>query len=130
MSEDGTEAKGLGPVMVARTWIPTAPDQFEMISWILAERDASEELRELTRRTTVRTFGISGVIEQDDAEAWKGVQRSVAGPQGRRLTAKYTASLGINRPDGFEGGGDVYGGFSKDDAQWAWWNAYFNAMTC
>jgi phenylpropionate dioxygenase-like ring-hydroxylating dioxygenase large terminal subunit len=129
MNHDGTDEGGLGPVMIARGWIPTAPDQFEMLSWILVERDASDELRDLTRRTTVRAFGISGVTEQDDAEAWKGIQRSVSGPKGRSLTAKYRASLGVNRPSNFEGGGDVYAGFSRDDAQWAWWNAYFNAMT-
>jgi phenylpropionate dioxygenase-like ring-hydroxylating dioxygenase large terminal subunit len=129
MSHDGTEAAGFGPVMVARTWIPKAPDLFEMVSWILVEASASQQLRDLTRRTTVRAFGISGFIEQDDAEAWRGIQRSMGGPMGRKITGKYGAELGVIRPDDFEGGGDVYAGFSRDDAQWAWWKRYFEVMT-
>src|SRR3546814_9276226 len=50
--------------------------------------------------------------------------RVAQGPVGRRLTAKYQAQLGIVHPDDFEGGGDVYAGFSRDDAQWAWWKRY------
>jgi len=129
LSHDGTEAGGLGPIMMAHAWIPKTPALHELVSWVLVERDASQELRELTRRATIRTFGISGIIEQDDAEAWRGVQRSVGGPMGRRSTGKYNARLGINRPDDFEGGGDVYAGTSRDDAQWAWWSRYFDVMT-
>src|SRR3546814_2592492 len=88
----------------------------------------SSDLREKTRLTTVRNFGISGFIEQDDAEAWQGIQRVAQGPVGRRLTAKYQAQLGIVHPDDFEGGGDVYAGFSRDDAQWAWWKRYAEGM--
>src|SRR3546814_8445571 len=73
-------------------------------------------------------FGISGFIEQDDAEAWQGIQRVAQGPVGRRLTAKYQAQLGIVHPDDFEGGGDVYAGFSRDDTQWAWWKRYAEVM--
>jgi hypothetical protein len=115
--------------MMVHTWIPRAPDLFEMVSWILVEGDASEELRDRTRRTTIRNFGISGVIEQDDAEAWRGVQRSCAGPMGRKVTGKYGSILGVRRPDGFEGGGDVFGGTARDDTQWAWWSRYFDVMT-
>jgi phenylpropionate dioxygenase-like ring-hydroxylating dioxygenase large terminal subunit len=129
LSHDGTEAGGLGPVMMAHAWVPLAPDLFEMMSWILVEHDASSELRNLTRRTTVRSFGISGVIEQDDAEAWRGIQRSMRGVMGRKVTGKYGAMLGINKPEYFEGGGDVYAGTARDDAQWAWWTRYFEVMT-
>jgi phenylpropionate dioxygenase-like ring-hydroxylating dioxygenase large terminal subunit len=128
LSHDGTAQGGLGPVVVAHTWIPKSPEMFEMLSWVLVERDASPELRELTRRTTIRNFGISGVIEQDDAEAWRGVQRSSTGVMGRRITAKYDARLGLNRPDGFEGRGEVFAGTSRDDAQWAWWDRYYTVM--
>ena len=99
-----------------------------MLSWVLVERDAPDELREKTRLTSIRNFGISGFIEQDDAEAWQGIQKVVQGPVGRRQTSKYQAQLGINRPDDFEGGGDVYAGFSRDDAQWAWWKRYAEVM--
>ena len=128
MGVGGSDKGGHGPLFVARTWIPRAPDMFEMLSWVLVERDAPDELREKTRLTSIRNFGISGFIEQDDAEAWQGIQKVVQGPVGRRQTSKYQAQLGINRPDDFEGGGDVYAGFSRDDAQWAWWKRYAEVM--
>lgn len=124
-SEDGSH----GPMMVARTWIPRGPDMFEMLSWIMVERGASDALREQTRLTSIRNFGISGFIEQDDAEAWQGIQRTVQGPVARQMTAKYQARLPPNRPEGFEGGGEVYAGFSRDDAQWAWWRRYAEVMS-
>jgi phenylpropionate dioxygenase-like ring-hydroxylating dioxygenase large terminal subunit len=129
MSQDGTGDGKYGPVMVARGWTPRGPDLFEMLSWVMVERDASEELRERTRRTSIRQFGISGMIEQDDAEAWAGIQRTAAGPMGRKLNAKYHATLGIVRPEDFEGGGDVHAGISRDDVQWAWWKRYFEVMS-
>lgn len=129
MSVSGSEDGSHGPVMVARTWIPRAPDLFEMLTWILIERDAPDELRESTKRTTIRNFGISGYIEQDDAEAWQGIQKVAQGPVGRKLTAKYQAQIGIVKPDDFGGGGDVHAGFSRDDAQWAWWKRYAEVMT-
>jgi phenylpropionate dioxygenase-like ring-hydroxylating dioxygenase large terminal subunit len=129
LSHDGGDPGQLGPVMMVHTWIPRAPDLFEMVSWILVEGGASDELRDRTRRTTIRNFGISGVIEQDDAEAWRGVQRSCAGPMGRKVTGKYGSILGVRRPEGFEGGGDVFGGTARDDTQWAWWSRYFDVMT-
>jgi hypothetical protein len=128
MGVGGSDTGAHGPMMIARTWIPRAPDLFEMLSWIIVEKDAPPELRELTRLTSVRNFGISGFIEQDDAEAWQGIQRTVSGPIGRTLRAKYQARLGVVRPDDFEGGGDVYAGFTRDDAQWAWWQRYAAVM--
>jgi len=129
MSVSGSEDGSHGPVMVARTWIPRSPELFEMLTWILVERDASDELRERTKKTTIRNFGISGYIEQDDAEAWQGIQKVAQGPIGRRLTSKYQAQIGIVKPDDFGGGGDVHAGFSRDDAQWAWWRRYAEVMT-
>lgn len=128
MSVGGAADGSHGPVTVARAWIPRSPELFEMLTWILVEKDASAELRARTKLTTVRNFGISGFIEQDDAEAWQGIQRVAQGPVGRRLKAKYQAELGINKPDDFEGGGDVYAGFTRDDAQWAWWKRYAEVM--
>jgi phenylpropionate dioxygenase-like ring-hydroxylating dioxygenase large terminal subunit len=124
MSVGGTDDGKHGPVMVARAWIPREPDLFEMLSWIMVEKGASAQLREQTRLTSIRNFGISGAIEQDDAEAWQGIQRTVKGPVARQQTAKYSARLEPTRPEGFEGGGEVYAGFSRDDAQWAWWRRY------
>src|SRR3546814_1559399 len=48
MSVGGADDGSHGPVMVARTWIPRSPDLFEMLSWILVEKDASPRSEEHT----------------------------------------------------------------------------------
>ena len=58
-----------------------------------------------------------------------GIQKVVQGPIGRKLTGKYQAQIGIVKPDDFHGGGDVHAGFSRDDAQWAWWKRYAEVMS-
>lgn len=128
MSVGGREDGGYAPIMVARAWVPLEPGLFEMYSWIMVEKDAGDELRNDTRLASVRNFGISGFIEQDDAEAWQGIQRAVRGPVARQIKSKYSSRLEPNKPEGFEGGGDVYAGFSRDDAQWAWWRRYAEVM--
>jgi hypothetical protein len=106
------------------TTVPRGPGAFELLSWALVERDAPEEVRASARRTSVSMTGISGFIEQDDAETWPALTRSARGFMGRQMTLKYGAILGDTRPEGWGGGGEVYDGFNRDDSQWHWWLRY------
>ena len=103
---------------------PKGPHNCEILSWALVEKDAPEEVRELTRRTTVLTFSDSGVFEVDDAEAWGGIQKVIRGVKGRQRRANFQASAPPSPPPGWAGGGTVYGGFSKDDNQWAFYQRW------
>ena len=102
-------------------FLPKGPGRFELMHWALAEKGASPELRETTRRATLLALGASGIVEQDDAEAWPSMQRAAEGYVGRKQTLKYQALVGENKPDNWPGGGHVYEGFTKDDNQWEWW---------
>jgi hypothetical protein len=55
--------------------------------------------------------------------------QSARGGWGRTETLKYQAIAGENRPEGWPDKAKVYAGFSKDDAQWHWWQEYYNVMT-
>jgi hypothetical protein len=110
------------------TTVPRGPDQLELISWALAERDAPEDVKALARRTSVLMTGISGFIEQDDAETWPAMTRVAKGVMAREQTLKYGAVLGERRPENWGGGGTVFDGFSKDDIQWSWWVRYDEFM--
>jgi hypothetical protein len=52
------------------------------------------------------------------------MQKSAAGFQGAKSTMRYQAFVGHNPPEGWEGGEEVYEGFSKDDSAWNFWLRY------
>lgn len=112
-----------------RVHIPTGVDTFEMLNWVLVEKDASPEHKETVRKEMLLGFGTSGTVEQDDAESWPAIQKSASGYQGARQKMRYQAFVGHNPPDGWEGGEEVYDGFSKDDSAWNWWLRYRDYMT-
>jgi phenylpropionate dioxygenase-like ring-hydroxylating dioxygenase large terminal subunit len=122
----------LGEVMSGfiawHAFVPKGPNQFEFFNWFFAEKDASEEARALLRRTSTMTFGISGIIETDDADTWPQMTRSARGLMGSKQKIRYQAFQGESKPADWPGGGHVYDGFGKDDNQWNWWVRYFDYM--
>jgi phenylpropionate dioxygenase-like ring-hydroxylating dioxygenase large terminal subunit len=82
-----------------RTWHPRGPDAIEVYAWTLVERDAPPEIREERRTVTGRTFGSTGIFEQDDSVNWGDVQRIVRGHNARSTELNYT----MGRPGDFPG---------------------------
>jgi nitrite reductase/ring-hydroxylating ferredoxin subunit len=116
---DGT----IVPRMGIHTFVPRGPHQFEYWTWVFAEKDAPEELKQKMLEASVQSLGNTGMTEMDDAETWPHIQEAARGPVGRDRTIKYQALAGENRPADWppSAGGHVYNGFSKDDNQWNWW---------
>jgi hypothetical protein len=112
-----------------RTWIPRGPDTMEVLYWCMVERDAPEEYRARMRKSTIQIFTSSGLIDQDDAEAWSGTQRVIGGVMAQQQRATYQGLLGERRPADWPAGGLVYDGPSSDDNQWNWWMRYREFMT-
>jgi nitrite reductase/ring-hydroxylating ferredoxin subunit len=121
MSLPNAASEIAGGVITFRTWVPRGPEQMELMSWTLVERDAPEELRQATARSTIQTFSDSGIFEQDDSEAWSAIQRSVRGVMGRDRKLIYTATLGEPTK---ERGGLHWRGMGRDDVQWLFWQRY------
>jgi hypothetical protein len=115
-------------VITVHAWIPKGPERFEFINWQLVERTASEEMREVSRRVSTLSMGISGFVEADDADTWPQMTTMARGVMGARQKLRYGAVLGEKRPPNWPGPGNVYDGFSKDDCQWQWWERYFEVM--
>jgi nitrite reductase/ring-hydroxylating ferredoxin subunit len=120
---------GTGPVITIRTWNPRGPGEIEVFSWSLAERSASAGLRQHTRRTTLQSFGSSGMLEQDDAETWPSLTRVARGYYGKQQWMRYPARGEAKKPEGWPGGGLIYSGITRDDNQWNWWKSYYQFMT-
>ncbi len=109
-------------------FVPKGPGKFEFFNWFFVEKSASEEERELLRRTSTLAFGISGFIETDDADTWPQMTQAAQGVMGAKQKLRYQALVGENKPDDWPGGGHVYDGFGKDDNQWNWWVRYAEYM--
>jgi nitrite reductase/ring-hydroxylating ferredoxin subunit len=110
--------------------VPRGPDRSEFWTWMFAEKDCPQHIKDKMLRNGVQQVGTSGLIEQDDTDTWPHITLASRGARAKRdMTLKYQAILGENRPPDWPGGGKVFSGFSKDDTQWEWWLAYRAAMT-
>ena len=122
---DGEVLGGLGLHII----VPRGPERSEFWTWLFAEKDCSEEVKQKMLRSSIQQLGTSGLIEIDDSDVYPHVTLASRGYKSRRdITLKYQAILGENKPDDWPGGGKVFAGFSKDDTQWEWWQAYYEAM--
>jgi hypothetical protein len=81
------------PMTTFRVWIPVGPMEVEEMSWSFVEREAPAWYRDLTRKSYVRTFGTSGIFEQDDFEIFAGITRSTASPIGSRQQLNYQMGM-------------------------------------
>jgi phenylpropionate dioxygenase-like ring-hydroxylating dioxygenase large terminal subunit len=116
------------PFLSIRTFVPLGPEKLEFCMWVLVARGASEEYRDAVRRATSFMRGAGGVIEGDDAEVWPGQTSGSRGEIAGQTTLKYWALSGTAQREDWPGGGAVHAGFSRDDTQWNWWQAYFDRL--
>ena len=122
---DGEMLGGLGMHII----VPKGPGRSEFWTWLFAEKDCPEDIKEKMLRSSIQQLGTSGLIEMDDSDVYPHMTLAANGYKGRKdMTLKYQAILGENKPEGWPGGGKVFAGFSKDDTQWEWWEAYYAAM--
>jgi hypothetical protein len=51
-------------------WHPRGPERTEIWSWLLLDKTAPDEIKNVFRRDYIRTFGPGGIFEQDDMDNW------------------------------------------------------------
>lgn len=83
------------PFLLIRTWVPISADETEVITWNLVDREASDQLKQASCQTYIRSFGSSGIFEQDDFEMFSLITKMSSTPIGRRQTMDY--SMGLHR---------------------------------
>ena len=71
-----------------------------MYSWFAIDKAASPEYRKISYETYVRTFGPSGIFEQDDGENWSEVQAISHGFITNGVPLNYQMGMGSEREDG------------------------------
>ncbi|MFJ2756428.1 aromatic ring-hydroxylating dioxygenase subunit alpha [Nocardioides sp. NPDC087217] len=83
-----------------RIWHPKGPDKMEVWAWTIVDRSWPEEVKEAQRLYNLRTFGPSGIFEQDDGENWSEVQGISHGFITNGVPLNYQMGLGSEREDG------------------------------
>ena len=95
-----------------RLWQPLGVNRIQVWSWYLVERNAPDWWKELGRATYVRTFGSSGMFEQDDTENWDLQTKNMLGADtwDEPVMLNYSMGLRAEPLRDFEGPGKVYAG--------------------
>lgn len=95
-----------------RLWQPIDAQRTQVWSWLLMERNAPAEWKELSQQAYTLTFGPSGIFEQDDTENWTDISRNVQHSWVSDLGVEFNYEMGVQRKldNQFEGPGEVYDG--------------------
>jgi 3-phenylpropionate/trans-cinnamate dioxygenase subunit alpha len=82
-----------------RIWHPKGPDRMEVWAWTIVDESMPEHVREAQRLYNLRTFGPSGIFEQDDGENWSEVQAISHGFITNSVPLNYQMGIGSERHD-------------------------------
>jgi 3-phenylpropionate/trans-cinnamate dioxygenase alpha subunit len=83
-----------------RVWHPKGPDEMEVWAWTVLDKNMPEDVRNAQRLYNLRTFGPSGIFEQDDGENWSEIQAISHGWRTNTLPLNYQMGIGSEREDG------------------------------
>jgi 3-phenylpropionate/trans-cinnamate dioxygenase alpha subunit len=82
-----------------RIWHPKGPDRMEVWAWTIVDKSMPEHVREAQRLYNLRTFGPSGIFEQDDGENWSEVQAISHGFITNSVPLNYQMGIGADQRD-------------------------------
>jgi PAH dioxygenase large subunit len=80
--------------IIIRLWQPVSGTEMEILSWVLAEREATAEYKARALKVGARTFGIAGVFEQDDLTIWA----SATAASDNRIAQRYPYGFQTSLP--------------------------------
>jgi 3-phenylpropionate/trans-cinnamate dioxygenase alpha subunit len=83
-----------------RIWHPKGPDRMEVWAWTVVDKSLPEDAKDAQRLYNLRTFGPSGIFEQDDGENWSEVQAISHGFITNGVALNYQMGMGSEREDG------------------------------
>jgi len=118
------------PFLTWRYWEPTGPTSMRIWSWFFVEKSAPEQYKQDSYKTYVRTFGPSGVFEQDDMENWVECTRASSGKIAQRYPFNHT--MGINHLEmdsEWPGPGEAYPSGYTEGPQRGFYKHWLKLMT-
>ncbi len=117
------------PFLNFRMWVPTGATSTRVWSWFFIERDASPAYRRQSYEAYVRTFGPSGIFEQDDMENWEECTRVNSGKIVQRYPLNHQMGLAKVPDSEFIGPGDAYPGSYGERTQLAFYGEWQRWLT-
>ncbi len=87
-----------------RVWHPKGPDRMEVWAWTVLDKSMPPEVREAQRLYNLRTFGPSGIFEQDDGENWSEIQAISRGFVTNGVPLNYQMGMASETDDGRHAG--------------------------
>lgn len=87
-----------------RVWHPKGPNEMEVWAWTILDKSMPEDVRTAQRLYNLRTFGPSGIFEQDDGENWSEIQAISHGWRTNSLPLNYQMGLRTEVEDGVHPG--------------------------
>jgi hypothetical protein len=79
--------------IIVRQWQPVSGTEMEILSWVLAEKEASAEYKAQVLRKGFHNFGAAGVFEQDDLELWASATLASNNPIARQFPYSFHTAL-------------------------------------
>lgn len=99
----------LTPMITFRLWQPAGFGKIEIWSWCMVDGDAPEDYKQESYKAYLRTFGISGTFEQDDAEVWQTSFSMTQGEMARDMNFNYQMGHTTLKPrEDWPGPGKAY----------------------
>lgn len=89
----------LVPYLFIRVWQPVDAETVEVWSWLLVEKNATDDFKDKTMQAYLLTFGPSGTEEVDDAENFAGLMRVMKGDNSQDIHQ----ILQMGRPEQMDG---------------------------
>lgn len=79
--------------IIVRQWQPVSGTEMEILSWVLAEQEASAEYKAQVLRKGFHNFGAAGVFEQDDLELWASATFASNNPIAKQFPFSFQTAL-------------------------------------
>jgi PAH dioxygenase large subunit len=117
------------PFLSFRIWEPTGPTSTRIWSYLLVDKESSEDFRKATNEAYVRTFGPSGIFEQDDMENWEDCTRVNRGKIAQRYGLHHGMGLHLEPSPDFPGPGKAYPGSYGERTQLAFYGHWQRWLT-
>ena len=113
-----------------RNWQPLDEERIEVWNWFFAEAEANDETCGEAQRIGLQTFGIGGIFEEDDAEIWANISRTMRGGMASEGFFDFSAGSGVEPLTGYSGHGTAHPSQLAEDAQFGFmlrWNEMMKA---
>jgi len=110
---------------VFKVWHPIGPDKVEIMTWTIAEKEMTDDLKQRLKVATHRYFGTAGMLESDDIDNFdNGANRGYITRQGR---LHCQMGLGVEREDATFPG--VIGDYMSEVAQRGFYRFYADCLS-